>query len=66
MNNAILKNTQISYLYNTIYLPPITQLPSFTAISSCLIDHIIGTDLLSQNEKLYYLVNDFYNQSLKE
>ena len=65
MNNALIENTKQNCIYDTTYLVPLTTLPCFTAISSCIIDHIIGSNSLSPNEKLYYLVNDFYNQSFK-
>ena len=65
MITNIMENTE-AYCNNAATKPSIiSKLPSFTAISSCIIDHIIGTESLSPNEKLYYLVNDFYQQSFK-
>ena len=62
---AIIENIPTSCNYGATSPTTLTQIPSFTAVSSCVIDHIVSLDSLTPSDKLYYLVNDFYQQSLK-
>ena len=65
INTTIIANTTTNCNFTATYSATLSQLPNFIAFSNCVIEHITETDLLTPSEKLYYLVNDFYEQSLK-
>lgn len=65
VTKAIIENIPTSCNYDATRSTTLTQIPNFVIINGCIIDHIIGADSLAPTDKLYYLVNDFYQQSLK-
>lgn len=64
-NTTIIANKTTNCNFTATYSATLSQIPNFIAFSNCVIEHITETDLLTPSEKLYYLVNDFYEQSLK-
>jgi hypothetical protein len=64
-NITIIANKTTNCNFTATYSATLSQIPNFIAFSNCVIEHITETDLLTPSEKLYYLVNDFYEQSLK-